>query len=355
VGAERGQTVDVEALVEELRAEAAELRRSLEAPAGDDAGIGRLRELADPRGGPLRSHRPGLGGLVLAVKRGLIRLLTPIWDQQTAFDRAVVDRLVAIEAALLDRGARLERRLDDLDRRLAAAEDALARAPEAAPLAPGFDYERFEAAFRGSRAKVRTKQSRYLQLFPDASSGPVLDLGCGDGVFLGLLREAGVAARGVDRSEAAVARAREAGLEVREGDLLAELDASADGSLGGVVSFQVLEHLSLPAVLRLLRTARRKLRPGGVLVVETVNLASLIVFARAWTLDPTHRLPLHPLTLRFLADEAGFASSEIVYSGEVEPEARLEVPPGDGPDARNAARLNDVLFAPQDYAVIARA
>ena len=64
---------------------------------------------------------------------------------------------------------------------------------------------------------------------------------------------------------------------------------------------------------------------------------------------------MHPLTLEFLLREAGFSDCELVYGGDVETETRLEIPPGDGPDARNAVRLNEIVFGPQDYAVVGRA
>lgn len=377
------QSVDVEALVAELEREAAGLREKLgpgsvappetgtarpPAPAEPAGGSGalllrnlpaaleRLRALADPRGGAVESHRGLLAGPVLALKRVLIRLLTPIWDQQTTFDRALVDQLGELAESIAVTEERLEKRLDTLDRRIVGVEDALARMSDGpATSEVGFDYERFEAAFRGDPERVREKQSQYLRYFPDPKSGPVLDLGCGDGTFLTLLRDAGVEARGVDQSAGAVERARAAGLDVREGDLVAALEACPDGSLGGVVSMQVVEHLSLPLVIHLLRVAKRKLRPGGVFLAETVNVASLLTFARSWTIDPTHRQALHPLTLRFLVDEAGFSASELVYSGDVEPEHVMAIPEGDEAGARNAAILNKLVFGPMDYAVVGRA
>lgn len=382
MGGRGHENVDVEGLVAELEREAAQLRDRIgpsrvppveSAPELDEIAAGnpesgplllrdletsleRLRDLADPRGGSVESHRGLLAGPVLALKRLLIRLLTPIWDQQTSFDRAVVDRIAEIAEAISSNSRRLEARLAVLESRIVALQDTLARTANGAQaIAPDFDYERFEEVFRGDPAKIREAQRPYLRYFADGAAGPVLDLGCGDGTFLSLLREAGVEARGVDRSAGAVQRARAAGLDATVGDLLEALEACPDGSLGGVVSIQVVEHLTLPVILQLLRLARRKLRPGGVFLAETVNLASLITFSRSWTIDPTHRQALHPLTMRFLVEDAGFSDIELVYSGEVEPEKRMETPAGDAAAARNASILNDVVFGPQDYAVIGRA
>jgi O-antigen chain-terminating methyltransferase len=216
-----------------------------------------------------------------------------------------------------------------------------------------FDYGAFEDRFRGDRAHVRAQLASYLTYFPTSAAGPVVDLGCGRGEFLELLRDAGIAAWGVEADARRAAACGALGLDVRTGDALQVLEELADGSLGGVVSFQVVEHLTLGKIVRLLAVARRKLRPGGCLVFETVNVQSLITFTRAWTIDPSHRQPMHPLTLRFLVEQAGFARCELVYGSPVEDGTALERPASDGATERNVARLNALLFAPQDYAVVA--
>src|SRR5262249_38401245 len=152
---------------------------------------------------------------------------------------------------------------------------------------------------------------------------------------------------------AMVESCRERCLDVRLDDLTNALDGIADGSLGGIVCFQVVEHLSLPRLIDLVLLARRKLRSGGCFIAETINPQSLVTFARSWSIDPTHRHPVHPLTLRFIVDTHGFSRSEIVYAGEVAAGDRLEGEGGEDAAARNVARLNALLFAPQDYAVVA--
>lgn len=368
--------LDVDALVAQLRREAEQLRAALGAtalPPEEDrttalralastpetaalGGFGRLVEasrlaslsaLADPGDVDFHSHRVRLGRVVIAVKQVLRRLLTPVLDRQAAFNRAAVQAFAALEEEL-------GQRLQGIERRLIALEEAAA-SPDAgdAVAAVSFDYGAFEDRFRGDREHVRGQLGRYLGYFPTPASGPVVDLGCGRGEFLELLRESGVVAWGVEADARRAANCGALGLDVRTGDALQVLEAVADASLGGVVSFQVVEHLTLGKTVRLLAVARRKLRPGGCLIVETVNVQSLITFTRAWTIDPSHRQPMHPLTLRFLAEQAGFARCELLYGSEVEPGTALE--PADGGEAsgRNVARLNALLFAPQDYAVVA--
>ena len=377
--------LDIPRLIDELRKEADELRARLGptslpaplsrgevldqlavgAPPGEATGsapggagelaaaaghLATMRALYDPRGVDLHSHRATLGFVVIGAKRLLGRLLTPFFDRQAAFNRAVLQSFSAFEVALRAQ----EKASRKLERQVGALERNLTAAPASADAMIGsFDYFDFESAFRGESARVRQALERYLVYFPGPESGPVLDLGCGRGEFLALLRARGIPASGVDRDPEMIARCREQNLSARQDDLLLALDALPDASLGGVVAFQVVEHLPLEKLIELVALAKRKLRPAGCLIAETINPQSLITFARAWSIDPTHRHPVHPLTLRFLVDAHGFARSEIVYAGEVEPERRLEGEGSEDVAARNAARLNELLFAPQDYAVVA--
>ena len=162
--------------------------------------------------------------------------------------------------------------------------------------------------------------------------------------------EAGIAARGVDADADMVAYARGEGLDVEQGDALAALEALEDGSLGGVFAAQLLEHLPPPALVRLLELAAAKLRPGGVFVAETINPLSPLAL-RNYFADLTHAQPLVPETLELLARQAGFAEVEKRFLNE--PEERLTVPE-DPVLARNVTRLNELLFGPLDYAIVAR-
>src|SRR5439155_15531095 len=130
------------------------------------------------------------------------------------------------------------------------------------------DYFAFESRMRGSVESIRDRQRRYLDDL--RQEGPVLDIGCGRGELLGLLREAGVEARGIDADADMVAYARGDGLEVEQADALAYLEAQPAGELGGIFMAQVVEHLPPPALFRLLELAARALRTGGVLVAETI-------------------------------------------------------------------------------------
>ncbi|HAH66405.1 MAG TPA: hypothetical protein DCL72_13240 [Rhizobiales bacterium] len=160
----------------------------------------------------------------------------------------------------------------------------------------------------------------------------------------------GIEARGVDADSDMVAYARGDGLEVEQADLVEYLQRAADGSLGAIFMGQVVEHLPASMLVSALALAAAKLRPGGVLIAETINPLSPIAL-RNYFADLTHAQPLVPETLELLARQSGFAQTEIRFLNE--PAERL-TEPDDPVIAANVRRLNELLFAPLDYALVAR-
>jgi SAM-dependent methyltransferase len=224
-----------------------------------------------------------------------------------------------------------------------------------------FDYDRFEQKFRGDSELLKEKQRAYVKEF---ARGPVLDVGCGRGEFLELLKEAGIEGHGIDLSLEMVLAARKKGLHVDHGDGVAYLSRVKPGALGGILASQVVEHMTPKVLIEFLRAARRALRGGGVLICETINPQSLYALANWYVMDLTHTQPIHPHTLSFLAEEVGFAGVEVRYLSPARgPHAALDVPDdapawaqmlGKTADEELTA-LNEVVFGPQDYALIARA
>jgi len=228
-------------------------------------------------------------------------------------------------------------------------------------------YVGFEDVFRGRHDDIVERQRAYLPYFKGATD--VLDLGCGRGEFLELLREQGIAARGIDSNPEMVARCIERGLEVTQADALSHLQGLPDASVGGLFSAQVVKHLEPRYLMRLLEAVHRTLRPGGRAVIETINPASWSSFFSAYLRDVTHRQPLHPDTLQHLLRAAGFVSVDVVYCSPTPEASRLQRIPVDptlsatpagaalcelaGAFNRNVDRLNELMFADQDYAVIA--
>ena len=221
-------------------------------------------------------------------------------------------------------------------------------------------YTAFENRFRGSEEEIRRRQKDDVELFRGLE--PVVDLGCGRGEFLELLREGGIEAQGVETNAHVVRECRNRGLDVVQGDLVEFLRGRDDGSLGGIFAAQVVEHLPPPVLTALLAEAHRTLRGGGLLLLETPNAASVVGFHGVFIRDITHERPLHPDTMRFLAAAAGFSDVRVQMRSPVSEEVSLRFLPGSAglppPVIRhlneNIGRLNAVVFAPQDYALLAR-
>jgi 2-polyprenyl-3-methyl-5-hydroxy-6-metoxy-1,4-benzoquinol methylase len=206
------------------------------------------------------------------------------------------------------RVAELEERLLRLERRPATpAPETVAPQPRASALP---DYFAFESRLRGSTAEVRERQRPYVERL--RGHAPVLDLGSGRGELLARLREAGIEARGVDANADMVAFARAEGLDVEQATAHDALAASEDGSLGAVTALQVLEHLPPPDLAALLALAHAKLRPGGLLVAETIDPSSPAAL-RNYFADLTHAQPLVPETLELLVRGAGFRETETIH------------------------------------------
>ena len=261
--------------------------------------------------------------------------------------------------ALRDRTEALSEEVRALRQGLAAEPPPPETARAAARSAEDSAYTAFENRFRGSREEVRRRQADYAALL--RGHAPVLDLGCGRGELLELLREAGTAARGVEGNANAVQECRSKGLDVVAGDLVEFLERQPPGATGAVFAAQVAEHLEPPRLQALLAAAHRTLAKDGLLVLETVNVASALAYFDVFIRDLTHERPLHPETLRFMAAAAGFSEARIELRSPVPDDVRLHLLPTGGlppPVVKalneNVERLNALLFAPLDYALVAR-
>ena len=165
-------------------------------------------------------------------------------------------------------------------------------------------------AFMGyDREHTRSGLRHYLPWFP---TGPVLELACGRGEFLDLLREAGVAASGVDLDQGMVRDARAAGHDVELADALTGLRSRADASVQGVFSAHFVEHLDPEALQAVVTESARVLAPGGCFVAATPNAGCLSVLGHDFWVDPTHVRPYDPRLLAFFCSAAGL---EVVETG----------------------------------------
>jgi O-antigen chain-terminating methyltransferase len=212
-------------------------------------------------------------------------------------------------------------------------------------------YERFEDVMRGSDVAVRAMLAPYIHDLAARRhlGGPTIDIGCGRGEWLELLRENGFEAIGVDTNEQAVALCRARGLDAVVGDAIAFLRDLKPETALAVTGFHIVEHLPADLQIELVEVALRALRPGGLLILETPNPTNLTVGAAAFYNDPSHLRPVNPAYLSFLLDDIGFVGVETRF-----------LHPRDGFAERTtdevglADELMWALRGPQDYAVVGR-
>jgi 2-polyprenyl-3-methyl-5-hydroxy-6-metoxy-1,4-benzoquinol methylase len=176
-------------------------------------------------------------------------------------------------------------------------------------------YDAFEAEFRGDTEAISQRAEVYLPIITSVSAGipgfPVLDIGCGRGEWLQLLKGHGLAAKGVDSSNTFAEKVRAQGLDVEEADAVYYLTRTADDSVGAVTAFHIVEHLEMNALVALIREAFRVIRPGGVVILETPNPENIVVGSCSFYNDPTHRRPIPPQTLSFYLRHAGFSNVSV--------------------------------------------
>ena len=220
-------------------------------------------------------------------------------------------------------------------------------------------YKAFEDLHRGSRELIKSRLGVYLpfvevikSIYPPAPSSSTatpaieaLDLGCGRGEWLELLKENGVSAEGIDLDDDMLSACRVQGLKVATGDAVAYLQTLPNNSRSVISGFHIAEHLSLEDLKIVVEESLRVLKPAGLLILEVPNTENLVVGTSSFYLDPTHQRPLPSQLLTFLTDYFGFARSKLLRLQEPAP-LRDELTP--------VSLFNVLSAVSPDYAVIAQ-
>ncbi|MFB0518234.1 MAG: class I SAM-dependent methyltransferase, partial [Acidobacteriota bacterium] len=238
-----------------------------------------------------------------------------LWEPNQIALQKELERFTGFQTLILKRLEELRQELSLQRGELSLLGSSLQREPseiiaekKSLPAQPDFikedDYLKFEKTFRGPSEVIKKRQSVYVQYFKGKKR--VLDLGCGRGEFLSLLKENSIGGYGVDYNGLMVAHCRRQGLEVVQGDALGHLEKLPDSSLDGLFAAQFIEHLPPDRIPNFISLCYRKLQPASYLVIETINPKSLHALINHFYLDLTHAKPLLPLTLKFLLEVAGF-------------------------------------------------
>ncbi len=265
------------------------------------------------------------------------------------------DRLRAIQNEINREINRLRREVDDLRANVVHTEVVkVTKSTDAVSEVVDFQfYAALEDHFRGSQPEILERQRYYLPELGEVVKAQqvVIDLGCGRGEWLALLRSEGILSTGVDSNPVMVARCRELGLTVEHADLVSYVSSLPDHSAGAITLFQVAEHLNLTSLLLVLRESRRALTAGGKLIVEVPNAKNVRVGSGTFWIDPTHHRPVFPDFLEFLAEYVGFSSVKGVYLNRLS-----TLPEPEGLDENLSVfvkSVSEALDGPGDFALIA--
>ncbi|MGH1462400.1 MAG: methyltransferase domain-containing protein [Neptuniibacter sp.] len=211
-------------------------------------------------------------------------------------------------------------------------------------------YVAFEDACRGTREAIREAQQVYLPYLGEASSyekPQLIDIGCGRGEWLQLMSDHGWQVSGVDLNEVMVQQCKASGFDAVCSDALTYLKSLPDSSVGLVTGFHIIEHLPFEVLFNVFAEAMRVLTPGGRILFETPNPENLLVASHTFYHDPTHRNPVTPTSVEFLAKYHGFFNTEIIRLHPYPEDAKVR-----GIDPLTE-RVNGHLCGPQDYAILA--
>lgn len=318
---------------------------------------------------PLASHRKIIGRTIVffkkAVRRILKFLLLPVIEDQNQFNASATNAINAIRnndmvflhsiQHLVEENAHIKQELQRLETQLEENMNKHLSNSSASKIYDSINYATFENEFRGGQEKIKERQQGYVKVFKDCKK--VIDLGSGRGEFLELLRDNHIPAIGVDQYEPFVEESLQKCLCAKQGDAITYLREQSDTSCDGIFSAQLVEHLQAEDLIALCGESFRVLDHGGKLVIETPNPTCVSTYLNSFYLDPTHNNPVHPKTLKFFLQQAGFSNIKIVFNEQSRIPYRLpllEVENANLAEFNDGINfLSDVIFGCQDYAIIA--
>lgn len=292
------------------------------------------------------------------------------------FEKLKTEISAKIEQLLLEHrndGAAIGKRFDELNSIVLGVERVAASLKHStsndvqisnkAEISSDHCYLMLENRFRGSVEEITNRLSSYPELFRGLKK-PVLEIGAGRGELQKLFKNSGIISYGVELSSAMVEQCKSEGLDVRFADGISHLKELDNGSLGGVIAIQVVEHIPVKALTDVFSLLAQKIEKGGKVVLETINTESMVALCRNYFRDPTHVFPVHPETMKYFLELSGFTVLEVRKLAHFPESFCLQHVPTDdfmtprwlaAIDAinRNVDVLNNLLFDAQDYCIVA--
>jgi len=218
------------------------------------------------------------------------------------------------------------------------------------------NYASYENVFRGSDKLITERLSYYLKFLKNiktSNKNYVLDLGCGRGEFVEMLNKNKINALGVDLNKSSVEHAKSKNINVKQADIFKVLKSATPKTLPAISAFHLVEHLTFPELESFLQLTATRLKPGGILLIETPNILNLQVAASDFYKDPTHIRPVHPSMLEYWLKFSGFSKIKIDFLHPFPENERLTIQKGSKIIDKNFDKLNNLIFGARDCAIIA--
>lgn len=175
-------------------------------------------------------------------------------------------------------------------------------------------YLEFENRFRGTKEEISARQIKYIQYIKDLdlkADDLVVDLGCGRGEWLKLLKDNGIKSMGVDSNLYMVKTCLKNKLDVVNEEVISFLENTTSNSYMALTGFHIAEHIPFASLIKLIDLSLDALKPGGIFILETPNPENLIIGACNFYTDPSHLNPIPPHALQFFVQSRGFTDVQI--------------------------------------------
>jgi SAM-dependent methyltransferase len=270
-----------------------------------------------------------------AVKRGVFRVARPATRRSDRLATELAVAALELSAQLREVTSELERMRGDLDRLDRALSEIRASAGagrgtgDGAPAVDDSYYWAFEQRMRGDASSVIGRLRQYERFAvalregfavdgeTTGSAQPLwLDLGCGLGELCELVQEWGWRVHGVDSSPGAIDACRAKGIDATLAEVDGYLETRRGEAPSAVSAIQLIEHIPRGEWIPLFKRIHAMLRPGGAMLIETINGLNPEAVGAYFVADVTHTWPGHPETLRLMAEHAGFQDVEIAFLNE---------------------------------------
>lgn len=192
-------------------------------------------------------------------------------------------------------------------------------------------YTLFENSFRGKDIQIKFR--KYMSFIDESlrkinEKAQFIDIGCGRGEFLRLLKDFNLFVKGVEINKEYFELLQKEGFDVYFGDGVEYLKTLEDNTLLGISAIHVIEHLPFEKLKDLVEISYKKIKPNGLIIFETPNPKCSVALANFY-IDYSHIRPCPYELVSFILEYVGFKDIKLIMSSPVDRAFRTGNPLGD--------------------------